>query len=164
MGSGKRPWFDISLGLGASVLLLGMVLLTFADVIGRYVFNSPLRGAFEITELALLSLIFAGLPLVSLRSEHVVFDSLDPLLGRLGRRVLKGAVNLLCAAAMLGLAWLMWRTGNDFASSGETTAQLRIPKYPFIYGMSVLCAVTGLVHVANAVSPPPQDDVEGGAL
>ena len=73
-------------------------------------------------------------------------------------------VVLFCGLMLLGLAWLMWRTGNDFASSGETTAQLRIPKYPFIYGMSVLCAVTGLVHVANAVSPPPQDDVEGGAL
>ena len=112
----------------------------------------------------MVAVIFAGLPLVSLRGEHIVFDSLDSLMGSTARKLVKMVVNLLCAAAMLGLAWLMWRTGNDFASSGETTAQLRIPKYPFIYGMSVLCAVTGLVHVANAVSPPPQDDVEGGAL
>ena len=61
----KKAWFDVALGAAASLLLLVMMLLTFADVLGRYVFNTPLRGAFEITELALLSLIFAGLPLVS---------------------------------------------------------------------------------------------------
>ena len=26
----------------------------------------------------------------------------------------------------MGLAWLMWSTGNDFRNAGETTAQLRI--------------------------------------
>jgi len=34
---------------------------TPADVISRYIFNWPLRGAFELTELLLLTLIFAGL-------------------------------------------------------------------------------------------------------
>jgi TRAP-type C4-dicarboxylate transport system permease small subunit len=31
-----------------------------------------------LTELLMVVVIFAGLPLVSLRGEHVVFDSLDP--------------------------------------------------------------------------------------
>ena len=156
--------FDGLCGLLAAVALFAIMGLTLADVLGRKLLNHSITGSLELTELLMVAVIFAGLPLVSLRGEHIVFDSLDSLMGSTARKLVKMVVNLLCAAAMLGLAWLMWRTGNDFASSGETTAQLRIPKYPFIYGMSVLCAVTGLVHVANAVSPPPQDDVEGGAL
>ena len=59
------------------MLLFGLMVLTTVDVIGRYIFNWPLRGAFEITELLLLTLIFAGLPLVSRADEHVTLDFID---------------------------------------------------------------------------------------
>src|SRR5882672_9779868 len=73
-------WIDAALGIAASVLLFLMMLLTFADVVARYLLNWPIRGAFEITELALLVLIFAGLPLVSHADEHVVMDFIDRIL------------------------------------------------------------------------------------
>ena len=53
---------------------------TFFDVVGRYLLNKPIRGAFEITELGLLVLIFAGLPLVSHADEHVTMDFIDRIL------------------------------------------------------------------------------------
>jgi hypothetical protein len=66
---------------------------------------------------------------------------------------------------LLGLAWLMWRTGGQFADNGETTAQLKISKAPFIYGMGVLCALTGLVHLALAPQKPvDKAEGEGAAL
>ena len=80
-------WLDRALGAAAAVLLLGLLAVTTADVIGRYIFNWPLRGAFEITELLLLALIFAGLPLVSRADEHVTLDFIDAALGQRGRRM-----------------------------------------------------------------------------
>jgi len=121
--------------------------LTFFDVGGRKLLSNSIPGSLELTELLMVAVIFAALPLVSLRGEHVVFDSLDSRLPPAVLAVQRAAVNLVCAAAMLGLAWLMWRTGNDFRNAGETTAQLGIPKHPFIYGMSVLCALTGIIHL-----------------
>ncbi len=155
---------ETACGVASGAALFAIMALTFFDVGGRKFLANSIPGSLEMTELLMVVVIFAALPLVSMRSEHVVFDSLDPLLGRLGRRIVKAAVNVLCGAAMLGLAWLMWRTGHDFAGSGETTAQLRIPKYPFIYGMSLLCGLTGLVHLALAIAPPPDNDTEGGAI
>jgi hypothetical protein len=70
-------WLDRALGFSAAVLLFCLMMLTTADVIGRYVFNWPIRGAFEITELLLLTLIFAGLPLASRADEHVTLDFID---------------------------------------------------------------------------------------
>jgi TRAP-type C4-dicarboxylate transport system permease small subunit len=35
-----------------------MMCLTTVDVVGRYVFNSPVLGAFELTEFLVLILIF----------------------------------------------------------------------------------------------------------
>ena len=106
--------------------------------------------------------IFGALPLVSERGEHVVFDSLDPLLPKFIKIIQRALVHLLCAVALLALGWLMWKTGNDFMGTRETTAQLKIIKAPFIYGMGLLCAFTGIVHLSLMFKD--QEDNEGGVL
>jgi hypothetical protein len=67
---------------------------------------------------------------------------------------------------LFGLAYLMWKTGADIATTGETTAQLKIAKAPFIQGMGVLCGLTGLVHVVKAFWPAiaAEGASEGGTL
>ena len=121
--------------------------LTFFDVGGRKLASASIPGSLELTELLMVVVIFAALPLVSIRREHVVFDSLDHVLPRPLRKLQSILVNLLCGSLLIGLAWLMWQTAGEFAQAGETTAQLKLLKAPFIYGMSVLCGLTGLVHL-----------------
>lgn len=147
-------------GLLAGIALFAIMSLTFFDVIGRKALSNSIPGSLELTELLMVVVIFAALPLVSRRGEHVEFDSLDPFLPPWVRRAQAVLVHLLCASVLLGLAWLMWRTGGQFAASHETTAQLQIPKYPFIYGMAVLCGLTGLVHLA-LLREKPHDRFEG---
>src|SRR5260370_8620758 len=89
-----------------------MMLLTVVDVVARYLFSRPLRGAFEVTELMLLVLIFAGLPLVSFTDEHALMDFIDRLLGRRAQRWLEGAVQVLCGALMLLPPWIAWLNPN----------------------------------------------------
>jgi TRAP-type transport system small permease protein len=130
----------------AALALFAIMILTLIDVSGRKVLSESVPGSLEMTELLMVVVIFAGLPLVSLAGEHVVFDSLDPWLPKWLRRVQGLLVDLVCAAALLGLAWLMWSKAGEMAGYGETTAQLKLPKATFVYGMSVLCAVTALLH------------------
>jgi TRAP-type transport system small permease protein len=152
-------------GVVSAIALFAIMALTFFDVGGRKLLSNSIPGSLEMTELLMVLVIFAALPLVSLKGEHVVFDSLDGFMSPAFQRVQRAIVQVLCAVAMLGLAWLMWRTGSDFADSGETTAQLHIPKYPFIYGMSVLCAMTGVIHALLAFVPGRDlDEHEGAAL
>jgi TRAP-type C4-dicarboxylate transport system permease small subunit len=73
---------DAVLGIAASAILFAMMTLTFVDVVARYVFNRPISGAFEVTELLLLVLIFAGLPLVSHADEHVTMEQVWLRAGR----------------------------------------------------------------------------------
>lgn len=154
----SRSWLDVALGAAASVLLLVMVCLTFADVIGRYLFNSPLRGAFEITELSLLTLIFAGMPLVSRADEHVTMDFIDRLLGARGRAALRRFVHLVCGLAILGMAWLMWLKAGKIANYGDTTDVLKIPVAPFVYFMTVMIVVTSLIHLIRVFGPMDVED------
>jgi TRAP-type C4-dicarboxylate transport system permease small subunit len=140
-------------GTIAAVALFAIMVLTLVDVSGRKLLSASVPGSLEVTELLLVAVIFAGLPLVSLAGEHVVFDSLDPWLPARVRRVQDLIVDLCCAVGLLGLAWVMWSMAGQRAGDGETTAQLKLSIAPFVYGMSVLCAVTALVHLMLMLKP-----------
>jgi TRAP-type transport system small permease protein len=164
-----RRFVAAACGLLGAVALFAIMLLTLVDVSGRKVLSQSVTGSLELTEMLMVLVIFAGLPLVSLRGEHVVFDSLDTLWPRGFKRVLEGAVDLLCAVAMAGLAWLMWEKAGQMAQYGDITAQLKLPLGPLVSVMSVLCAITALVHVVLAFAPVAHhhigvdDDVTTGA-
>jgi TRAP-type C4-dicarboxylate transport system permease small subunit len=154
---------DAVLGIAASILLFGMMLLTFADVVARYLLNRPIRGGFELTELALLVLIFAGLPLVSHADEHVTMDFIDRFLPA---RVVEAWIRLMhavIAAIMFFLTWQVWTRATRVASYGDTTDVLRVVLGPFVYFMAVMIALTGLVHVVKIVAPGRRHERRGAA-
>jgi TRAP-type C4-dicarboxylate transport system permease small subunit len=156
MSTPEHKWerkADAILGIAASALLFGMMLLTFCDVVGRYLLNRPIRGAFEVTELALLVLIFAGLPLVSHADEHVTMDFVDRLLGERARDLWIRAMHAICAAIMFFIAWQTWIKAGKIAGYGDTTDVLRIAVGPFVYFMTAMVALTGAVHVFKVFVP-----------
>lgn len=160
-----KKLLELLCGLLSGTALFAIMALTFADVLGRKLAGNSITGSLELTELLMVIVIFGALPLVSERGEHVEFDSLDPYLPAWLRKLQGVVVHLLCAAVLLGLGWLMWRTGGQFLETQETTAQLKILKAPFLYGMAVLCAATGVVHLLVLAAPPAaKAEGEGVAL
>jgi TRAP-type C4-dicarboxylate transport system permease small subunit len=146
----RAPWgrrVEGLLGAAASTILLVMMLLTFVDVVARYLFNRPIAGAFEVTELLLLVLIFAGLPLVTYADEHALMDFIDRLLGPRATAVLERGVQALCAAVMFLLAWLVWLKADRIWAYRDATDVLRIVYGPFVYFMAVAIGMTGVIHL-----------------
>ena len=141
---------DAILGVAASAILLAMMLLTATDVVARYVFNRPLRGAFEVTELLLVVLIFAGLPLVSHADAHVTMDFIDRLVGAPALRRLERLVQAASAAVMSLLAWLVWLKADRIWAYRDATDVLRIVYGPFVYFMAVMIGLAGLIHLSKA--------------
>lgn len=152
LGAWERR-FGAALGFAASVILFVLMIVTFIDVISRYLFNHSLRGAFEGTELMLMLLIFAGLPLVSHADEHVTMDFIDLLLGPRGRAVVVRLAHLVCAATMFLLAWLIWLKAGKIAAYGDTTDVLGIAIGPFVYFMAAMIALSGLIHAWKMFVP-----------
>ena len=111
-------------GLAAAAVLFALMVLTFIDVIGRYVFSAPLPSAFELTELSMGILSFLGLPLVSARRGHIAISLVDRLIGRRGRRLQQIVVNLLAALAFAFLTWRMW------VEAGKARGSRRIHALP----------------------------------
>jgi TRAP-type C4-dicarboxylate transport system permease small subunit len=138
----------------AAVLLFALMTLTCVDVVGRYFFSRPVAGGFELTEMLLASLIFTGLPLVTIRNEHVTVDVLDGITPPWLLRVMHVVACLVSAVATGYLAWRLWLRAVNMAQAGETTAQLKLPIPYLTYGMSVLMALTAVALLILACRPP----------
>jgi TRAP-type C4-dicarboxylate transport system permease small subunit len=154
------------LGWIAGASLFGMMALTFVDVLGRKLFDHSIPGSLEVTELLMFGVIFAGLPLTSLRGEHVLFDLLDHLLPQALRSIQGALSNLICTALLSGGAWLVFVRAGRTADQGDTTAQLQLPMAPWYYAAGVLILLTALMHLFLAFRPPAEteDDPTAGAV
>ena len=162
--AGFDRWVGPVLAFVAAALLMALMLLTCADVAGRYFFNHPVYGAFELTEMMLAALIFAGLPLVTLRNEHVTMDLFDSFTPPWLFRAQHVAASLIGAACTGYLAWRLWLRGGSMVAAGETTAQLKITLGWLTYGMAVLMAITVLCLVIVACRPPRRQAADESAL
>lgn len=85
-----------------------IVTLTIAQVVFRYVFDSPLIWSEELSKLLLVWMVFLGAAAVTFDGKHldvdVVFAALPPFLRRAVRQV-----NLAMALFFLtALAWFSW--------------------------------------------------------
>lgn len=152
------------LGYAAAAVLFVLMLLTCADVAGRYFFNSPIRGGFELTEMLLAGLIFIALPLVTLRNEHVtvdLFDSVTPLWLLRIQHVVASVIGLVCTGY---LAWRLWIRAGNMLAAGQTTAQLHFTVAWLTYGMAVMMGLTSAALAVVACRPPRHESAEDLAL
>jgi TRAP-type C4-dicarboxylate transport system permease small subunit len=141
------------LGYVAAAALFAMMLLTFADVVGRK-FWSSIPGSLEITELLMLVVIFVGLPLASLKGEHVFFDLLDQVLPQRVQHLQAMLANAICAALLLGSSWLVYQRAVRTSGQGDITAQLQIPMAPFQYMAAALLLLTAVMHLYLILRAP----------
>ena len=133
---------EVVCGLLCGAALFSIMTLTFFDVLGRKLLSHSIPGSLEMTELLMVAVIFAGLPLVSRAGEHIVFDSLDAWLPKIVRRVQQALVDLLCAAALLGIAWVMAVKAGQMAEYGDTTVHLQLSIAPVAWMMAAMLAST----------------------
>ena len=143
-----------ALGLVSAVLMFCLMLLTCVDVVGRYFFNKPVTGGFEMTEMLLASLIFAGLPLVTLRSEHVMVDLLDPVTPDWLFRIQHLVATAIGVACTSYLAWRLGLRAEELASRGEITSQLGFRIAWLAWAMSVFMGLTAAALVVVMFRPP----------
>jgi TRAP-type transport system small permease protein len=154
------------LGWGVALALFAMMTLTFCDVIGRKFVGSSIPGVVEVSELLMLAVIFIGLPLCSLKSEHVIFDLLDKILPKFLSLYQHVIAQVASAILLAGATWLVWNRAVRTLEQGDITAQLLIPLGPFYYAAAILLAATAIVHLALALQgpEPESDEIKAGAL
>lgn len=135
-----------------ALTLFAMMALTFVDVAGRYLFNAPLNGAFEITEMALGILVFATFPVLARDGRHIRLDFLSDRLPPRGRRLHGSAIRAFSGSVLAVIAWRLFEVAAFEAGFGYTTLTLGLQTWPFLFAMGVLAALAALLSVAYALT------------
>ena len=129
------------------VLLTAIVALTFTDVVGRRLFNTPVFGSNDITEHLMALIIFTGLPLLTAKRGHLSIDLLDHWLLRPKWRMWHKAVDVLIAAVLGLIAWQYFLAIHEARDISEVSPALAIPRawmYSFIAFTTALAALLAL--------------------
>ncbi|MCK9513008.1 MAG: TRAP transporter small permease [Pigmentiphaga sp.] len=135
--------------LCAAVALAGIMFLMLIDVTGRYLFNSPVPGAAEIIELAMGITVFAAMPLVTARDEHIRLDYFDHLMRGRARPMVRGVIEWISAVGMGVIAWRVAEKAVTVINYGDTTPFLRIPVGPVALFIALCAGVSALIFLLH---------------
>jgi TRAP-type C4-dicarboxylate transport system permease small subunit len=149
------------LALGGGAVLLGLLALVIFDVVMRYALRLPFLGAYEMSELAMVLIVFLALPYCAATGGHVAVDVLSPVLDRPGFRWLNALIHFSGAVLMAVIAWQATLYAFVSAARGEATNMLKIPQQPFqltAAACAALFAVVLLVQAWRALRPSQLPD------
>lgn len=141
---GPIRWLVLFFQALSAVTLFALMLVTCVDVVGRYVFNSPLTGSTELTEMAVGIVVFSVLPIVSWRNEHVVVDLLDNFVSDRVHMLRTFILNIIISIALSVLGYRIWVLGVRSLSYEEVSEYLEIPMGWMICFIAIMCWVTAL--------------------
>ena len=153
----RRFLEKVSYGAGylAGLVLLGIVALTMAEVVSRYVLQNPLILADEFGGYALVAITFLGLAFCAQERSHIRITFLvERLPQRTSSRIRLGSIVLGFAFIALA-AWVSWdfladSFRRDMRSNSMLMVPLKWPQMAIPVGFT-LFALALLAHFAKAV-------------
>ena len=132
----------------AGVAIVAMMLLTCADVILRF-FRRPIPGTYELVcFLGAVAVSFA-MAHTSIKNGHVAVS----LVVRLLPKRLQGGIQTITSSfGFILFALIAWRSilyGNSLRTTGEVSLTLKLPFFPFVYGVGFSAAAVCLVLLVD---------------
>lgn len=135
----------------SSAVIMIMMLLTFADVIGRYILNEPIFGASEMISALLALAIFSGLGVTNARDEHIVVELFVDLVRKPFKPlVYEIIIQMFSVVVMLIIAIVLFEHAVESYQLKSLTVVLEMPLYyvtgsiAFLALLSVLSQLVGI--------------------
>lgn len=163
----------MAMNVAGTITVLGLVLLTNYDAAARGLFSKPFAGVHEITEFAVVLIVFLQLPDVVRVDRLTRSDGLLTVLGPKFPRVADGLRRVINLASAVFLTLVVMAVWPDFLGKWNdnsffgTRGVFTIPWWPLkltVLISAVLCVVLFVLKVmAKSVEPklirmPEHDD------
>lgn len=136
----------------AGVALVVIVSATLIDVAAKQITGRPIRGTYDVVGMALVFVIFLGLPEIFRTGANIAVDLIDEMISGTWSRFLtvfaaaSNAVYLaIIGVASLPVAWDAFRFDTYMLDTGIPIWVIWIP---IVYGilMSLICAIGQLAR------------------
>jgi TRAP-type C4-dicarboxylate transport system permease small subunit len=134
----------------AGVSLLFLMLLTVADVFLR-LFGRPILGTYELVSFTGILVFGLALPFTSWARQHIYVDFFIGAFPARVRDIFNVATRIIVMALIFWIGWNVMKYGVGLHSSGEVSASLRMPFYPFAYVLGACCMIECLVLVCDII-------------
>ncbi len=109
------------------MLISAVVAMTGVSVLGRHLFDAPIPGDYEITELACGVAVFAFFPYCHMKNSNIVVEFFTGRMRPRVRMALDTAHSLAFTAVAALITWRLFVGGMHKFEDGETTLFLGIP-------------------------------------
>jgi len=129
--------------IGGCLCLLGMALLTVADITGR-LNRSPIFGSEEIVTFLAVLALGLSLPYAHSHRSHIGVEVFVQLMSTKVRRLLKLFRETLSVVFFATVTVMMLAYARDKQLSGEVSMNLGLPEYLFLYALGACFAVATL--------------------
>ena len=137
----------------ANICIFAMMFLIFVDVFARYVFNSPIKGAYETCVSLMVGMVFFGVAYTQAKKGNIAILILVSRLSSRMRTILNIVIWVLCLGLCVLITWQAGRLAFEAWRLGDYTAgAVRLPVWPaksvISLGAGVLCLtlVADIVH------------------
>lgn len=139
------------------VCLVGLTLATIADVLMRWLFNSPIEGVHDLYSLMVAVVVGTFFPVALIERHHITITFLGSAMGTRVNSWLNTLSNVALLLFLVLLSWQLIRYVGELRETGETTWILQWPIAPWwtvTTAVIIYCVpVQLLVTLKDAVSP-----------
>lgn len=130
----------------SGIVLAAMMLLTFIDVIGRYILSAPIFGASEMISTLLALLIFLGLGIANARDKHIVVELFNEQARSLAPRLYDVLVQGFSILAMCLIVFVLSIQAMEAARVDSKTVVL---EWPLVWITGTVAALAALSVVSQ---------------
>lgn len=152
------------LGIVTGITTLLITLCVVADVVGRSVFNNPIHGATEMSELLLVIMVFIGLAAAQQQRQNYAIDMAMRHLPQGVQSVFELISYVFCFVLVAALAWFSTKQGMDSFTRGEAGFGIfPFPVWPARFVLAIglwLLALQFLCDILRHVTGQPRAPAE----
>lgn len=132
--------------LGALCLFV-ILMLVFADVFLRYIFNAPLGSAPEIVAFCMGFGVFIAFVLVTKDQAHIVVGIFEKFFKGIGIYIHKLIVMLYSLVFVAFICWLMFRQANTMRKTNYISEYMSVPMAPIVFTLSAFAGIAFIVFL-----------------
>ena len=134
--------------LVGGITLVSMMIIACVNM-GMRLMGSPISAAFELV--GYFGALTVSLPLgyAQIKKSHIAVDILSSHFPPAVRRLVRVVGLALGTVFFCVAAWQLFSHAETLRRAGEVSETLRVPYYPFIYGVSAGCGLMTLCLVVD---------------
>lgn len=131
----------------AALILAAIGIMTFSDVILRYVFSAPFSFTVEFTEIMMGLMVFLAVGLTTHEKRHIGVDALTMRLPLKTNAILDLAMSTIALVMACTLVWQLFLKAGVLLHKGDYTPIQHFPYWPgaYLMGFGCLFLITGLI-------------------